>query len=302
MLTQVGLQFTNECHGCCIMCDNKLSKRPFEYFPKSELGSVIKQIRLIGANGRCAPTGVCGDGEAVYHPEFEDMIEMVAKDLYWCFGSNCDAMTPEKSYAILDNEPSVVSLSIDATTPETLKKIRPGVNFQRAVDHALQFIEEAKRRPVWDRDMFVQFVVMKQNAHELNDWVDFWLPLVKDVSGFKLHIKQVFVWPRITEKDASLFWPAPKLDYRFDTTNPKIQMSGEVKDVRASCQLLWSFMWVMSDGAYNPCCMCADDVWGLGNVFESSIVGILNSAKMVKYQGAFKRGEYDKLPLCGRCK
>lgn len=301
-MKQIGLQFTNECHGCCVMCDNKLSKRPFQYFPKSELEGMVKQIKSIGASSRTAPTGVCGDGEAVYHPEFEDMIEIVANDLCWCFGSNCDAMTLDKSQAILDNEPSVVSLSIDAATPETLKKIRPGVNFARAIEHALQFIEEAKRRPVWDRDMFVQFVVMKQNAHELNDWVDFWLPLIKDVPGFKLHVKQVFVWPRITDEDASSFWPAPKLDYRFDVANPKIQMSGDVKNVRASCQLLWTFMWVMSNGTYNPCCMCSDDVWGLGSVFESSIVSIFNSDKLMQYQRDFRQGAYDKLPLCGRCK
>ena len=303
MLGQIGLQFTNECHGHCIMCDNKLSKRPFEFFPKDQLDGILRQIKAIGANGRRAPTGVCGDGEAVYHPEFVDMIGMVAKELYWCFGSNCDALTKEKSEAIVANKPCVVSLSMDAVTSETLKQLRPGVAFERARVNALEFIEEVKRRPVWDRDFFVQFVVMKQNAHELNDWVAYWLPLIQDIPGFKLHIKNVFVWPRILKKDVRSFWPAPKVNYAFDPANPKIQISGEVKNVRASCRLLWSFAWIMSNGAYNPCCMCADDVWEVGNVFNGgSIVGVYNSAKMIKYQGYFERGEWDKLPLCGRCR
>jgi hypothetical protein len=299
VIRQIGLQFTNRCHGRCIMCDNRLSKRKFEYFPPDKLPGIVKQIKAIGANTRQTPTGVCGDGEAVYHPEFESMIKVVAESLYWCFGSNCDALTPAKSIAVLESKPSVVSLSVDALTEATLRKIRPGVKYSRAWEHVHVFIEETKKRAAWDRDFFIQLVVMKQNAHEVNGWIDYWLPLVENIPGFKLHIKPVFLWPRLSEADAESFYPSPAVQV---PEHPKIQVSPETKSIRETCRLLWDFVWIMSNGAYNPCCMCADDVWNVGNVFEDTIVSIYNSVPLQRYQRLFEEGKFDQLPLCGKCR
>ena len=299
MLKQVGLQFTNRCHGQCIMCDNRLSKREHEYFPIEKLAGICQQIKGVGANSRSVPTGVCGDGEAVYHPEFEAGIKIVAEHLYWCFGSNCDALTPEKSIAVLDSKPSVVSLSIDALTKDTLRLIRPGVKFERAIENAEAFIAEVKKRPAWDRDFFLQFVVMKQNAAELPGWVDRWLSLIEGVPGFKLHVKPVFVWPRISEREAEIFYPAPSI---HRCQHPQIQQSPEMLGVRATCRLFWDFAWIMSNGAYNPCCMCADDVWKVGNAFEKTLVELYNSERLNHYRALFEAKRFDELPLCGRCR
>lgn len=136
MLQQVGIQFTNRCHGWCIMCDNRLSAREPKYMTHEQLAKVVDEIVELKANSRQAATGVCGDGEAVFHPDFASMILIVAEKLHWCFGSNCHAMGPEKIQVILDHKPCVVSLSIDAATGVTMKKIRPGVDFNTAVHNA----------------------------------------------------------------------------------------------------------------------------------------------------------------------
>lgn len=281
------------------MCDNRLSTRKHEYFPIEKLAGICQQIKAIGATSRACPTAVDNNGEAVYHPEFEAGVKIVAQYLYWTFGSNCDAMTPEKSIVVLDNKPTLVSLSLDAVKPETLKSIRPGVRFERAVEHAEAFIAEVRKRPPWDRSFYLQFVVMKQNAHELSAWVDRWLPLIEGVPGFMLHVKPVFVWPRISDIDAASFYPAPPVP-QFH--HPQIQRSPQWTEVRRTCRLLWDFAWIMSDGAYSPCCMCADDVWGVGNVFEKSLVELYNSAKLNHYRELIAAQRFSELPLCDRCK
>jgi hypothetical protein len=299
-LKQIGIQFTNRCHGRCIMCDNRLSSRAGQYMSSDQLHKVVNEIVELGANSRTAPTGICGDGEAVFHPDFKDMVPIVAEKLHWCFGSNCHAMSPEKTEVILENRPCSVNLSIDAVSVETLKQVRPGVNLDIAEHHARTFVEETRQRESWDRNFYVQFVVMKQNVHELLPWIDKWLPLIDGIPGFQLHIKPVFRWPRISEEEARSFWPSPPLPEL--PVHSQIHVDHMVQPpVRPTCRLLWDFCWILSNGAYNPCCMCADDVWEVGNVFESSIKACYTSRKLESYRRLMEQKRYDELPLCGRC-
>lgn len=297
MLRQVGIQFTNACNGRCIMCDNRLSKRKYEYMSLKQLEKVVSEVSSLGATGPNLPTGICGLGEALLHPDLDSMLDVV-KVLPWCFGSNCDLLTPEWSSKILDRHPTLVSLSIDSMNPEVSKQIRPGIDFEKSVRHAIAFIEETKLREVWNRQFFIQIVVMKQNIGHVQPWVDFWLPKIKDVPGFKLHIKPVFLWPRIENGDS--FYPAPKPDIQ---PHPQIQIDDFTPHpIRPTCRLFWNFAMVLSNGAYMPCCMCSDDVWQIGNVFETSLLECYRSEKLEQYRNLLEQKRYDELPLCEKCR
>lgn len=298
-LRQVGLQFTNACNGRCIMCDNRMSKRKFEYMPVKELDKIVSEIQALGVGGRNLPTGICGIGEALLHPGLAEMLPVIER-VPWCFGTNCHLLTPEWSSRILDHKPALVSLSVDAFTSETLKKIRPGIDYDKVVTNALDFIEETRRRRPWDRDFFVQIVVMKQNASEVPAWVDFWIKQIEGVPGFKLHIKPVFLWPRI--ENGGEFYPSPAVEVPW--CHPQIQIDPlEIKPIRPTCRLLWNFAWILSNGAYSPCCMCADDVWEVGNVFGGgSISKCYNSPKLQHYRKLLEAKRYSELPLCGKCR
>jgi hypothetical protein len=282
------------------MCDNRLSTREHEYMPMDKLQKVVDEIERIGANSKTAPTGVCGDGEAVYHPEFEKAVKIVSEKLHWCFGSNCNAFDEDKARVVVENKPGWVNLSIDAFHMETMAKIRPGVSLVRAGENVRRFIDMVRVAKPWDRHLYIQFVVMKQNVVELPEWVDYWLSQIDGIPGFELHIKPVFKWPRLSDKDANSFYPSPPLPKLPD--HPQIHIDNMlIPPIRPTCRLLWNFACVMSDGAYNPCCMCADDVWEVGNVFESSLIECHASVKMQEHRKLFEAKRYDLLPLCERC-
>lgn len=297
MLKQIGLQITNSCNGRCVMCDQRLSSRPVRHMTPEELKKIVNEIQELKIGSRAAPTGVCGIAEALCHPGFSEMISIV-RVIPWCFGTNCQALTPKNSEIVLNAKPCVVSLSVDAATPEVMKMMRPTMKFQTVVRNAELFIEETKKRASWDRQFFIQYVVTKLNAHEVQKWVDYWLPKVEGISGFRLHVKPVSPWPRIQEVDQ--FWPSPVPNVK---THPQIQVDDfRVVSIRDSCRLLWDFAWLMSDGAYSPCCMCSDDVFKIGNVFESGIQGCYNSTQLRTYQEIFRQKRYKELPLCGSCR
>jgi hypothetical protein len=205
-------------------------------------------------------------------------------------------LNEERQVAILKAKPVMIDLSIDAATGETLKKIRPTLHFEKVVQHASSFLDRIRKTPPWGAEICVQFVVMKQNAHEVRQWADFWLPKIEGISGAKLYIKPVFAWPRIT--DSSAFYPSPGITV---PPHPNILVVPRVGEVRRTCRLLWEFCYIHSDGAYIPCCMCSDDLWKVGNVFESSLVSCYNSPKMQQYRKAFSEGRYKDVPLCDRC-
>lgn len=299
MLNQVGLQIINVCNGQCIMCDKRLCKpeKPI-HMALSQIESLVDQIRALGI---VTTTGICGIAEAVFHPQFEDAVRIVSA-IPWSFGSNCQGLTEKKSEIILRYRPKIINLSIDAVTAAIHTLMRPNLQYERVVANALAFVEAVKRGPVWDRQFYIQMVVTKLNGHQVQAFIDYWLPIIEGISGLFLHIKPCFAWPRIPKEELSTFYPSPYISKSF-SNHPQVMVDEfhSTSGVREHCRLYWNFAWIKADGSYMPCCMCGDDLWNVGNVFESSISECYSSSKMVRLRCLFEQRRFDELPLCNIC-
>jgi radical SAM protein with 4Fe4S-binding SPASM domain len=98
-------------------------------------------------------------------------------------------------------------------------------------------------------------------------------------SGYKLRHKLFLEWGEKFE------WPDPEADYCGDTH---------------TCHGLRDQFGVLSNGTVVPCCLDADGVIALGNLFETPLSEILSCKRAANMRSAFDRHRVTE-PLCQRC-
>lgn len=298
-LKQVGIQITNACDGGCIMCSRRTSKREVHHMKPAELRKLVDEIKALGIT---LPTGIGGVGEPTLHPKFYEMVQTVS-EIPWCFGTNCNNLIPSRSHWVVKHRPKVVALSMDAITQDTMNSVRPGINLGVAEFYAKRFIGETRHASadVWpDPQLFVQMVVMNQNVHELDEWVEKWVTeLPTGDLRWKLHVKEVIEWPGV-EVPEKLWSSKVRSAIVKWQHHPRIQVSLRAP-IRPTCRLMWDFAWVMSDGAYSPCCMHSDDIWGVGNALKTNIDVCHHSEKMQDLRFEFHMNNHAG-KLCEECK
>jgi len=300
-LQQVGLQIVNVCDGRCIMCEKRLGKSEKRtHMSVPQIRQLVQEIKTLGIK---AVTGVCGLAEAHFHPELDSALAAVS-EIPWCFGSNCHALSADKSEIVVRHKPVGVSLSIDAVTDDVLKTMRPTMDLDRVRENARYFIDHVRSKPAWpNRNIYLQMVVTKLNAHQVDAFIDEWLPFIEGIPGVGVHIKPCFAWPRIPAAEIEQFYPSPAVDLE-GRKHPQLRVDnfGVAARLRPSCSLFWKFALVKADGTYLPCCMCGDDLWGVGNVFETSLLECYNSPRMKELRALMLAKKYDQVPLCKDCK
>jgi len=295
MLSQVGIEATNACDGGCVMCARRHSKRPVRHMTVPEFRKVVDEILALGIDSRAQPTGISGIGETTLHPDLRGILEE-AQRLHWGLSTNCQHLDGAMCDMLLEYRPTLVTLSLDGMTNTTMKEIRPGLDAIDMNYNATIFLHKLKELPVWDRDIYLQMVVSKLNAGEVNKWIEYWMPMIEGIPGVRLHVKEVMAWPGLPDTDK--FYPCPPLNI---PEHPQIQYSRYGGSLRKSCRLFWDFAWVASDGTYMPCCMAADDLWGAGNVFESSLEWCWKDDRMRQLRFLHEMHRWEDLPLCGQC-
>lgn len=102
--------------------------------------------------------------------------------------TNAALMDEEASHKLIASGLDAVYIGLDAHTHETYEKLRVGGQHQDTVANILKLIELKKKHPSSTPDIFVQFVEMEENAHELQDFIDFW----------KQHEVSIKIRPKVT--------------------------------------------------------------------------------------------------------
>ena len=161
-----------------------------------------------------------------------------------------------------------VSISIDAVTKETLKKVR-GIDrldkLHAAVDIMLRVRGERELPRVG-----VSFTVQATNEHEREAFIEQWAHRVDFV-----RIGELFV------------------DGKF----PNVKVEGP----RLPCPALYSTIAIHANGNVSYCCLDGFGETNVGNVFEKSVKDVWNGEALNKVRYYHETGQWDKVPFCKSC-
>jgi len=162
-----------------------------------------------------------------------------------------------------------IFISIDATTSETLKKIRGIDKLKKIHDSVFSLLQE--RNKLLSPRIGVSFVESKFNSHERADFISYWLQYVDVV-----RVNDVY-------------------------ENNIILKCLDIPQKRIPCGALYDTMAINHRGDVPICCLDSFNKTNMGNVLQESVKTIWQGKKFEAIRRLHETGQFEKIPLCAHC-
>lgn len=163
----------------------------------------------------------------------------------------------------------VVSVSLDATTKETLIKTRATSRLQRIHDGIGLLLE--KRGNNQSPRIMVNFTVEEENIHERDDFLKYWIDIVDAV-----RVNEMYTYER-------------------DVDTMVVSRS------RTPCREIYDQMIIDFNGEVRMCCLDGFRTTNLGNVFKDGVYNVWHGEGFRAVRDNHERNAYDKEPFCESC-
>lgn len=269
------VEITNQCNLSCIMCPRAGMKRPVGFMSLRTFQNIIDQVKeyieIVYIAG--------GLGEPLLHPEIGDMIRYSRKNnVRVGVSTNATVLNPAMAKIILDAQPDLLLLSLDAATKELHEKIRAGSNFERTMLNVENFLLEKSRRKMSCPFTIAQMVYMPENESEKSVFYAKWKPF-KSLNDIRL---KKFLHLQGAQR-------IPSVDSKFKSP------------VGSSCILPWRQVSIAWDGSLSLCCRDLDFKYPLGTVQSTTIEKFWNCENLMQYRHLLASGRKQEIPLCIGC-
>jgi radical SAM protein with 4Fe4S-binding SPASM domain len=215
-------------------------------------------------------------GEPTLNPMLPDLIAYASHTVKTEFSTNATQLNPTMSQLLIEAGLSTIWFALDADTQATYNKIRIGGSFSKVMRNIRDFLA-IKARLRSQIEVIVQMVVMPDNQHEQQRFIDYWS-----------HVKGVtYVSTKFLDSFAGSInndlVKAPRLD-------------------RFPCPELFNRVVILSNGDVAPCCRDWSGAYSYGNVNDQSVEWIWkNSPALAELRAEHLSGKYLSEP-CKACK
>lgn len=249
-----SIEPTNHCNLRCPECPSGLGTltRPsglmkFDFFKDliSDINSTGFYLQLFF------------QGEPYINKCLPEMIKYArGKNMYVSVSTNGQYINKNNVDSVLDHAPDKMILSIDGLDEESYQNYRIGGTFARADEGLQELIRCKKERKSEKPFVELQFIVMKQNEHLLDEVIKY---------GEKRGVdKIVFKTMQVSSYQNALhFLPEEKKYRRYEFENDSVRVKGRLRN---HCFALWRTSVITWDGRVVPCCFDKDADFELGKI------------------------------------
>lgn len=279
------LEPSSRCNMACPMCPFLVHQKkrgntadmPFKDYRclMDELGPKLLTVSLWGW------------GEPLLHEKLPEMIRYARSyGVFVSVSTNAYSMDRKWAGELIDSGLDYIILSVDGATKETYSKYRGKGKFDRVIRNIRTLIEEKRRRRVLHPFTNLQFIVMRENEHE----IPMIRKLARDLEIDKLSLKKVGL---IDEADREITLPR---DERYVHTIYKLDCLDS-----KPCSRPWNTPLVTSAGDVIVCCGDIKYTHNFGNVFDGgSFREIWNSTQFRAFRAKVIEN-INQLAVCRRC-
>jgi len=254
---------------------------PFERFRTliDELGERLVYLLLFN------------QGEPFLHPEFPDFIAYAKRrGIYVTTSTNghffADQELVERT---VTSGLDTLVVSLDGADKETYERYRCGGDFDRVTRGIRNVVAARTRLGSRTPLVFVQFLVMQHNEHQ----VQAMRHLVKALGADRLLLKTAQV---DTSVEAEQFLPRQERYRRYRLEDGRLLLKGKR---RLPCRRPWVSAVVNSDGRVSPCCFDKDGRYAMGSIAEASFTAVWRSRQYQDFRQRILHGE--KIDICANC-
>lgn len=210
-------------------------------------------------------------GEPLIHPKLPELIAHAhSYGISSAISTNAHFLTPQKCELLVQSGLSKIIVSLDGLTQASYEQYREGGSLEK-VTEGLKNLNAAKkkfgaRHPLIE----VQFIVFKQNEHEIPELSRFVKKLGVDVLSLKT--AQIY-----DQQSAEKLLPKnPKYLRYSKSENGDFELKNKFKN---ECWRMWSSSVITQNGDVVPCCFDKDAEHTMGNINEESYADIMNGDK-----------------------
>jgi len=267
---RVLIDFALKCNLRCNMCPVWGSDDEAGIEAMKGVMSLENARRLIDEIAEAKPlVHPCLYGEPLLAPHLKDHIRQIkAGGMTFALNSNGLSLTEKMAALLVEEGVDSVMISLDATTPDTLKKVRGIRNLER-IENAVFRMLKARGDQEKPR-IGVSFTIQDTNRHELDDFIARWVGVVDVVRT-----------GRIFEDGSFQGLAAPK--------------------ERTACPVIYKTLPVHNEGLVTVCCLDGMCTTNMGNVFETSVREVWHGEEFTKMRYLHETAQWDAIPFCGSC-
>jgi sulfatase maturation enzyme AslB (radical SAM superfamily) len=178
-LIRIEIEGYNICNLKCIMCPYQNMTRNKVLMNMDLFKKIIDDAAINGGK----EIGLNFYNEPFLDPLLFERISYVkGKKIHVYFNSNGSILDNAKIDGILNSGLDSIVFSFDGGTKEIYEKIRVGADFEQTKDNILSLIRERNKRKLKKPNVFINFVVQKDNYNEIKILKDFWGELIDGIN------------------------------------------------------------------------------------------------------------------------
>ncbi len=269
----VDIELSDACNLKCEMCAHGLGTVKNVGFMKDDLTyKMIDEVAAIGAysikfNWR---------GESALNPILPHAIKYAKEKGILEVSINTNGLPKKKDLLIEAAKSGIdrIIFSVDGFSAETFETIRVGGNYEKLISNINDLLEWKKENNSTKPFVRVQMVRSNKNAHEVDEFIEFWQEKVDDV--------------RIS-------------DVMDRGQGSHLSVGDKVTIGRRRCPQPFQRLIIARDGRVSPCCADWNQKYIVGDVFKESLKDIWNGKRMNKMRTIQNNVELDKIDICKNC-
>ncbi len=249
----VNVEPTNVCNLRCPLCvtGSMQMKRSYGRMNVEKFKTFIDQVA-----DKIIYVTLYHQGEPYLHKEFNDMVTYAkSKGVYVTTSTNAHFFTPELAESVVKSKIDSMIISLDGVTQETYEKYRVLGKLDTVLEGIRNVVEAKQRLKSKVPYLFLQFLVMKQNEHEIPQVK----ALANELGVDRLLIKTTQV---MTLDEAKEWLPENDKYRRYELTEEAFR----VKQGQGVCPRVWMTTLIDWDGQVVPCCFDKNGEHALGHL------------------------------------
>jgi radical SAM protein with 4Fe4S-binding SPASM domain len=267
-----SIEPTNHCNLQCPECPSGLGAltRPLGLLKTDDFKKLIDEISDTGFYIQ-----LFFQGEPYINKKLPEMISYAqSKNIYISISTNGHFVNEKNVDYVLDNAPDKLIFSVDGLDEKSYQQYRVGGTFEQADNGLRALIKRKKERGLRKPFVEFQFIVMKQNEHQLE--------VVKKYCNEVGVDKLVFKTMQISSyNNAVKFLPSNKKYRRYVIENNSFRIKSEIKN---HCFALWRTSVITWDGRVVPCCFDKDAQNEIGILNGKAFSDIWHSEKYTNFR------------------
>jgi len=277
----INIEPTVRCNMNCSFCPPVLNKLK-QTKGDMELGLFKKILDEVGET--LLFLNLYNYGEPLLHKDIAEMVEYAkSKGVMVCINTNALALKPRLASELVEARLDYMIISLNGASPEVYARYQSTKrDFETVLENLEGMIKIRGRRryPFVD----IQFVVMRENEHQINDMQK----LVKKIGADKLSLKKFIYKP--TEENLE----------EIKKIMPTNKEYAHYADELSPCFRAFNSAIIEWDGTVRPCCADIERLFEMGNVKEQDFRSIWNNEKYQKFRRQLLE-DISKISICKTC-